>query len=460
MIIDCLSDYNDFFETHFNSEMIVDCIQEDSNLHHCATKPIVLLVRIVNIKECFAFCIDHSDQLYSIDVNRLVSDFNFRCRGKIWVFNKKRMINIFPINDMHDLNALYFSEYGKKEISSEEVKHVNAFYRNIIAGSYSLNSIIPIYKHIEHFQTMCDEIISLTSGIQIDITLASDTYQYLNTSLLVALAGLEKNGLYVDRTKFFEYFPDKGSLISKDNLVYTQYNIYTSTGRPSNSFGSINFSALNKENGVRDIFVSRYGSEGVMFMVDYSSYHPRIISRLINYSIPVNVNVYKYLGQYYYGKTELTNDEIQLSKKLTFQLLYGDISDEFKEIPFFKKINEYISHRWEFFCKNGYVETPMSKRRITKRHIQDATPNKLFNYILQASETEFGMTSIQRINSYLYGKKTKAVLYTYDSMLFDVYIPDTKQCIEDIRHIMTDNGNFPVKSYIGYNYGNMTEISW
>ena len=36
---------------------------------------------------------------------------------------------------------------------------------------------------------------------------------------------------------------------------YTEYNLYTSTGRPSNKFGGVNFAALNKEDGSRNSFV-------------------------------------------------------------------------------------------------------------------------------------------------------------------------------------------------------------
>jgi hypothetical protein len=104
------------------------------------------------------------------------------------------------------------------------------------------------------------------------------------------------------------------------------------------------------------------------------------------------------------------------------------------------------------------VETPLYKRRITDKNILDANPNKLFNYILQASETEFGMRVLSDINQYLKDKETKVVLYTYDSFMFDIHKDDGKQTLLDIKKIMNNNG-FPVKSYIGQDFNHMITVN-
>ena len=38
----------------------------------------------------------------------------------------------------------------------------------------------------------------------------------------------------------------------QDGMFYSEYNLFTSTGRPSNRFGGINFAALNKKDGSRE----------------------------------------------------------------------------------------------------------------------------------------------------------------------------------------------------------------
>jgi DNA polymerase I-like protein with 3'-5' exonuclease and polymerase domains len=122
-------------------------------------------------------------------------------------------------------------------------------------------------------------------------------------------------------------------------------------------------------------------------------------------------------------------------------------------------VSEYIDHRWKFFNKHGYVETPVFKRRITENHISDPNPNKLFNYLLQAAETEFSIQNIDRINRYLRNKKSKVVLYTYDSILIDICGDDKKDTLTDIKTIMVDN-QFPVKCHAGKNYDEMIEIKF
>lgn len=193
----------------------------------------------------------------------------------------------------------------------------------------------------------------------------------------------------------------------------------------------------------------------MLFMIDYSAYHPHLVAKLINYNLPHNA--YEYLGKLYYGKETLTVDEIRASKNLTFQCMYGNIPSELMEIPYFKKMSDYIAHRWNFFNENGYVETPIYKRRITTNHINNPSPNKLFNYILQASETEFGMESLVRVNEYLSNKQTKAILYIYDSVLFDCNKEDKKDTLIELKRLMSNN-QFPVKCYIGKNYDNMMVI--
>jgi DNA polymerase I-like protein with 3'-5' exonuclease and polymerase domains len=140
-------------------------------------------------------------------------------------------------------------------------------------------------------------------------------------------------------------------------------------------------------------------------MIDYSAYHPRLIAQLVNYNLPEDV--YTYLGKYYFNKEILSDEELKAAKTTTFQLLYGNIPEKYSNIPFFVKIKEYIEHRWNHFTNHGYVETPIFKRRITPNNINDPNPNKLFNYILQASETEFNASVLKELIAYLKNHATK-----------------------------------------------------
>ena len=135
-----------------------------------------------------------------------------------------------------------------------------------------------------------------------------------------ALYGIEKHGLNVTDFKLGE-----SNLVDNNNLVYSQYNMMTPTGRPSNAFGNVNFAALNKKTGQRDCFTSRFGNDGLLIMVDYESYHLRLLANFLEYDLP-KTSLHEYLGKYYHGKDTLTEEEYELSKKITFNLIYGGIS--------------------------------------------------------------------------------------------------------------------------------------
>jgi hypothetical protein len=239
-------------------------------------------------------------------------------------------------------------------------------------------------------------------------------------------------------------------------LVYSQYNIYTSTGRPSNHFGGINYAALNKENGVRSCFTSRYGDAGRMVLIDYSAFHPRIICHLTNFDMDINEDIYKYLGELYFNRKVVEYDMPEI-KSITMRQLYGGVEERYENIKYFKNLKKFINDNWDFFKNHGYVLTPCFGRKITENHLKDSTPYKLFNYILQATETEVSLTVINCINRYLKNKKTKVALYTYDSLLLDFYKNDGETVLNDIMTIMIGK-KFPIKVFVGKSYESMTQI--
>lgn len=449
MVIKSDSQYKQFLQENNNCDLICDVIQTDDRYHPCVSRISLLCVYNIQKQLTYTISVNHNDCLYKINKQQLIDDLN-NLVGKKWVFDKKKFSQLLSINNLYDINIIFFISDGKVDDYSECDTVTHNFYKQKYTNYSDVNNIIPLTLHIEKFEKMCVESLKRVRNIRLD-----QSFTELNGTITENLKILEINGLKVDEEKFLSCFRDKNPKVV-DGYVYTQYNLYTSTGRPSNRFGNVNYSALNKENGCRSSFVSRHGDDGMLFMIDYSAYHPHIVAQLINYNLPSNA--YEYLGRYYYGKEELLPEEIKTSKNVTFHCMYGTIPDELLEIPYYKKMKEYINHRWEFFNQYGYVETPVFKRQITKNHIHEPNPNKLFNYILQASETEFGIYSLASVNEYLKDKKTKAILYTYDSILFDVHKDDKKDTLCDIKRLMSNN-KFPVKCYIGKNYNDMTIVN-
>ena len=106
----------------------------------------------------------------------------------------------------------------------------------------------------------------------------SKTYNWYNDIFIPTLARIEQMGIRVDREKFIERWPQASKQLSPDNLVFTEYNPFTVTGRPSNRHGGVNYAALNKTDGSRDCFVA----DGIYLQMDYNAYHPRLIGKLLS----------------------------------------------------------------------------------------------------------------------------------------------------------------------------------
>jgi hypothetical protein len=178
--------------------------------------------------------------------------------------------------------------------------------------------------------------------------------------------------------------------------------------------------------------------------MDYNAYHPRLIGKLIKFQMP-DGNMHQWLAEQY-------GCSVEESKGVTFQLLYGGIDDDFKQIPYFKAVSDYIDEMWIETQKRGYLETP--HRRIPLSWIEDPNPQKVFNYLLQAVETEMNVDVMRRVLEYIKGSGIRFCLYTYDSFLFDVPTDVDKGMIGVLKEIIEGSG-FPVKASWGLDYGKL-----
>ena len=351
-----------------------------------------------------------------------------------------------------DMNIAQYLKNGAPAELEIATTNAHIFIKTRFRDIKNANRCIPFYKHAKVFESKLASI-SIPSESEIKDT----GFIFMNDTMVESFAWLEASGLCVDEKLFLEVFGGDQKKHIKTHLVFSQYNLFTATGSPSNRFAGVNYAALNKNDKSRLAFVSRYEDAGMLVMMDYNAFHPRLISQLANFSLPGNVNPYEYLAKYYFNKEVVDEEDIAVSKGLTFPQLYGGIEKRWMHIPYFSKVKEYIDHRWKFFEENGYIETPKYFRKIKPCHIQDATPNKLFNYILQAFETEVAVSVLNELQHYLINKKSKPVLYTYDSVLFDCHKEDKMETIIQIKKIMEGSG-FPVKIYAGKSYADMQKI--
>ena len=435
------------------SPLILWAIPSDEFLHPCATDVCVIFMKNVDTNETQCVSFNHPD-LRTDELVPFVRELNkVDCHPyHKWVFDKKSFIQLLPTTtNLFDINLYCHLEEGRMFEKERFETPAHKFIYRSKRKCGDLNKVVPLLKHKETFDKMCNEFLSEGRNL-IDI---DDGYRQENATVIETLAELESNGIYVNRECFEEHFYAK---VNPSGLVYSQYNIYTSTGRPSNHFDGVNYAALNKEDGSRKCFTSHFGEQGEMVLIDYSAFHPRIICNITNFEMSSDEDIYKYLGELYFHR-KITEYDMEEIKSITMRQLYGGVEEKYENIKYFQNLKEFKIKHWEQFEKSGYTTTPIFGRKITDKHIKDANPNKLFNYILQATETEIAMTAIQQVNKYLRDKQTKAVLYTYDSLLFDFHKSETVgEVLNTVMDIMTIGNRFPIKVYYGKTYDSVVQI--
>jgi len=300
-----------------------------------------------------------------------------------------------------------------------------------------VNRYISPLKHLEYCRAFKD-IFPSTDVLGLDF--------YQNT-VYPGLRFLEKSGIVVDGELYREAF---GKLESVD-VLKTDYNLHTLTGRPSNSFNGVNFSALKKDSLQRQCIKSRF-EKGKLYEFDFDAYHVRLIGRLLDYSFKED-SVHAEFGKEYFHTDTLSDEEYQQSKQITFKNMYSTVDSRYSN-QFFIKVDELKEYVWNSYKKSKYLQSPISKRAIAKNSKEKMYKSKAFNYFIQAIETDFSMIVIYRLKELLKNYKSKFMLYTYDSFLFDVHPDEDGILPRELYNCLTKN-KMHVKTHSGENYNHM-----
>ena len=419
IIVETNKEKDQFLEYWNNEESKIIPIWEDLERHPMNNRLSFLYVQFSNLDFILPF--NHND------CEKLEIDLSTSNQTK-WIWNKKGFLQTdIKVNNLKDVQtSLFFEKFQLYDIQSKLEGLTNFYYRLGIRDG--LGKSISIMKWGEVLRGIVGEW---------DI---KHTNNWVDETMIPILSDLERSGINVDREKFFDRWPDNSKHIKlhpQGDVVYTEYNPYTITSRPSNRHGGVNFSALNKKDGSREAFIPPEDSLFLQF--DYDAYHVRIIGKLIKYDLP-DTSVHQWLADQYgcdYGE----------SKGRTFRILYGGVSDEDRKIPFFDKVDKFISKMQNEAVRNGYLQTPKG-RKIPLEWIEKPNSQKFFNYILQATETEFNIEVLSKL-------KEKGlplpILYTYDSFLFE-FDDSEVETIKKIKSVLESYG-FPVKADWGKNYG-------
>lgn len=442
-IIETEEQLQKFSEYDFTN-CFIDVILSSDNYHPKVSDLSLIYIKPFRSRMGFIISIDHTET-FKLPKD-LVLDFIHGKLGNIYAIDGKRLR--YFINRECDLYCVKTAKYIATGELIEESKYdtiAHRFFYQKYEFREDLNKIIPVSKHFEKYE-------KLVKSISFDESWFKKKYYKLYGCLAPKVFNsIEIEGIKINNDVFFSHYKPKNHLMSvKSDKIYTQYNLFTSTGRPSNAFNGINFGAMKKEDGSRSSFIP---SKDVLIEFDYSSYHVRILANQIGYDFEEE-DLHTHLAKFYFGTNEITQEQYAESKGMTFKLLYTDsITDEVEDIPFFSKIKKFKNYLWALYKKQGFIESFLSKMPMS--NITSKT--QILPYMLQSYETERNILVINDILEYLKDKKTKLILYNYDSFLFDYSKKDGKSVINDLRGILEQDG-YKTSCKFGYNYQEMNSI--
>jgi hypothetical protein len=420
VIIENPTEFESFLEEYKESDCIVIPILSDINLHPLENTLCAIYVKLIDGDE-YILPFNHGESM-NLDLS-LFDELN--SDHKKYVYDRKQLNHIVKWDNVIDINLQYYMEYNKP-LSTEDIStNSHDYFSRKYYKTKNINRVIPLLKHLE----LCTK---LSNEYQKYIELK--VHQEYNDEIIDNLTYIESSGLR-----------------HNDKIVYSEYNLYTSTGRPSNRYGGVNFAALNKSDESRKPFKSRF-DKGMLVEFDYDAYHLRLIGEVVDYKFPEG-SVHEHMSKFY-------GCDYQESKNLSFRYLYGHIPIEVVQMnPFFGAVHDYINKIWSEYKQGNFITSNIYSKKIYRKNLSEMNRNKLFNYLIQLMETENNMKVLSNLIPFLESYKSKLILYSYDSFLFDFNLDDGVDFLKKIKKIIESNGLFPTKTSKGTNYHEMEDIT-
>ena len=396
-------------------EVFIEVIPNSYLIHPAQNGICALYIRPLVSTKGFVVPLSHSETL---NVNITEIDAILQTFDSIYVRDKKEFLHYLPLKSLFDINQT-------NPPYIPELTQTHDIFNKRYPNKKDVNKIIPIVKHYEYCEQIYNNLKDKING---------KINEFYNDKFSMVFNAIERSGIRIDKGKFQSHFHAVDG-----EYVHTQYNFKTLTGRPSNKFKGVNYAALNKENNCRESFIPR---NDTFVEFDISAYHPTLLSKLVGFDFG-SEDIHSTFAKMY-------GVDYKKSKELTFKQLYGGVFDQYKDLEFFKKVQVYTDNLWKDFNEKGWVECPISKHRFEKDKLSEMKPQKLLNYLLQNLETSTNVHILWEIIKLLRNKKTKIVLYTYDSFLFDLSKED-EELVEVVKEIFNKH-KLQTKIIHGNNY--------
>jgi hypothetical protein len=217
------------------SDSIVIPIYSDVHKHRVVNNISMLYIYIIDSKTQYTILVNHSDKLYNVDNLQFINNDKLTYTYSTGITNS---INIDALYYMSNLCNI-----DKKELYTSTHNHFYNKYWKLD----NINNIIPVLKHVEY----CDKLRDIVLDVRKNRDMKG--LSHYNNKVIPVFKSIENNGL-----------------ATYNGVEYTKYNLWSITGRPSNAFGGVNYAALNKEDGSRERFISRF-SKGKLVEFDFDA---------------------------------------------------------------------------------------------------------------------------------------------------------------------------------------------
>lgn len=411
------------FESKKYNEVFIEPIYFNDNIHPVLNQISALYIKPLNEDKGYMVCIDHDDAI-QIGINKIkpiLKQFE-----TIYTLDRKSFIQHFPYPNVIDV-------LFRVDFELNETTKTHDYFYNKFGNKEDINKLIPITKHYEKCEQIWNKVKNYCVPNQ------NPFYSKAST----VFSSIEANGIKINEKLFDEYFkPTNKAFNIQDSTVYTQYNLYTTTGRPSNSFNGVNFAALKKDES-RQCFIPKNDK---FIEIDLTAYHPTLVALEIGFEFPdYDKTPYEYFSI-------IANIPLKDAKVEMIRQLYGEIYEKYKDVPFFKEVQRYKDWIWEKWNKDEKYVCHSTKKEFRKDQLGEMTPSKLLSYIIQNLETHINVNLMWDILKKLKGKNTQLILYTYDSFLFDVD-ENEENVIEDIKEYMRmEDNKFKTNQGITYDF--------
>ena len=417
----------------------LEIVTTNDNFHPKLSGMVAVYIRPLEDSKGYIIPIDHNEGI-CVPVSRVEKVLDSFSR--IYILDKKAGLYFFNLgSNVCDLNLKYSMVFFKRL----DIKVRNTTYNwlyNRYGGSETLNKIIPISKIYEK----CEETFKQVKKVlELDEPEGFDFYNEKATKLYWMV---EQSGIRVDVHNFVERFkPQNPDFSIKGETVYSSYNLYNATSRPTNSFNSVNFLAIPKALEFRRVFKPQNDK---FVEMDFDGYHIRLVSKQVGYSVDVNQKAHKFLAAQYLGPKELTTEEYAKVKALNFQMIYGTPSEEYSGLEISNRVQDLIKQLWKQYKEKNYIVNPDSGKQFTSK-LADMYPQKLFNYYIQSLETSRNVSVLYNVQRLLNKGhyRTRIILITYDSFLVDWDESEGQEVLDGIRKYMEYDSKNAIRFPVG-----------